>query len=196
MSLRRPSVLRWLLLLPAVGLLQAAAPVLPLPDDPRASDQDRAYMKRANELAALTASKGNSSYGALLVKDGVVLMEFGNDARTSGDITHHAETGLISKATRELGREAVAGAVLYTSTEPCIMCCGSIRWANLKKFVYGATALQVSKQRGGPLPEHPLQCREVFERIGAGDVAIIGPVSESAGLAVHAAAARAAGAAK
>src|SRR5688572_33217173 len=74
----------------------ATVSVTPLPDDPKCTEQDRGFMRRANEMAALTAQKGNSSYGAVLVKDGTILMEFGNDARMTGDTTHHAETGLIS----------------------------------------------------------------------------------------------------
>jgi len=178
----------------ALGALSVAfaAPVTPLPDDPAATEQDRVYIKRANELAAQTAAKGNSSYGALLVKDGAVLMEFGNDAKTSGDVTHHAETGLLSLASRKFGPDIVKDSVLYTSTEPCIMCCGAIRAAGLKEFVYGTTAIQVTRQRGGNVPENPLQCREVFARIGSGSVVIRGPLLEAEGLAVHAAAAAAA----
>lgn len=166
--------------------VRALGAVTPLPDDPACTDADRAFMRRANELAAETAAKGNSSYGALLVKDGKVLMEFGNDARTSGDSTHHAETGLISLASRTLGREVVAGSVLYTSTEPCIMCCGAVRAVGIKKFYYGVTAIQVTRLRGTKVPDKPLECREIFERIGSGDVAIFGPLLEAEGLKIHA----------
>jgi tRNA(Arg) A34 adenosine deaminase TadA len=184
---RRWSVIS-LLLATASFTTAATVSVAPLPDDPACTEQDRAFMKRANEMAAQTAARGNSSYGAVLVKDGAVLMEFGNDAKISGDVTHHAETGLISLASRKLGKDAVKGATLYTSTEPCIMCCGAIRAAGIKEFVYGTTAIQVTRLRGGKVPEHPLQCREVFARIGSEDVIIRGPLLEGDGLAVHAAA--------
>jgi len=177
----------------ATALATAATVSVPaLPDDPKCTDTDRGFMRRANEMAAATALKGNSSYGAVLVKDGTILMEFGNDARMTGDATHHAETGLISLASRKFGRETVAAAVLYTSTEPCIMCCGAIRAAGIKKFYYGTTAIQVTRLRGGKVPENPLQCREVFPRIGSPDVAIYGPLLEAEGLKVHADAAAAA----
>lgn len=167
----------------------ATVTVPPLADDPACTAVDKEFMHRANVMAAQTAAKGNSSYGAVLVKDGKILMEFGNDARMTGDATHHAETGLISLASRKFGRETVAASVLYTSTEPCIMCCGAIRSAGIKKFYYGVTAIQVARLRGAKVPEKPLQCREVFTRIGAGDVAIYGPLLEAEGLQVHATAA-------
>lgn len=169
--------------------LTAAAPaVVPLPDDPACTAEDRKFMVRAFEIAAATAAVGNSSYGALLVKDGQVLMEFGNDSNTSHDVTHHAETGLVSLASRKYDRATLAASTLYTSTEPCIMCCGSIRSAGIKKFVYGVTALQVTRLRGRPVPPNPLECREVYTRVGAADVTILGPLLEGEGLAVHAAA--------
>jgi tRNA(Arg) A34 adenosine deaminase TadA len=197
-SPRRISPRRWLGLglacLTALAATAAPVAVPALPDDPACTEQDKSFMKRANEMAAMTAAKGNSSYGAVLVKDGKILMEFGNDARMTGDATHHAETGLISIASRKFGREAIAAAVLYTSTEPCIMCCGAIRAAGIKKFYYGTTAIQVTRLRGAAVPEKPLQCREVFARIGSGEVAIYGPLLEAEGLQVHADAAAAAAA--
>ena len=179
----------FVLLIALLPVARAAAPAItPLPDDPACTAEDRKFMARANELAASAAAHGNSSYGALLVKDGKILIEGENDANTSRDITHHAETGLLSVASVKYGKATLADVILYTSTEPCIMCCGSIRAAGIKKFVYGVTATQVTRLRGRPLPAQPLECREVFVRTGSTDVKILGPVLEAAGLAIHAAA--------
>lgn len=170
--------------------LAAAAPtaVKPLPDDPACTDVDRKFMARANTLAAAAARNGNTAYGALLVKDGQVLMEFENDAIISRDVTHHAETGIISAASVKFGPAVLAQTTLYTSTEPCVMCCGAIRTAGIKKFIYGVTGIQSHRLRGRVISENPLQCREVFKRVGAGDVVILGPLLEAEGLAIHAAA--------
>jgi tRNA(Arg) A34 adenosine deaminase TadA len=169
--------------------LDAAIPVVSArADDPACTAEDRRFMARANELAAAAAARGNGAYGALLVRDGKIIMEGENDATTSRDVTHHAETGLISAASVKFGRAVLAECTLYTSTEPCIMCCGSIRAAGIKKFVYGVTATQVSLLRGRALPANPLECREVYARTGSGDVVILGPLMEGEGLAIHAAA--------
>lgn len=59
-----------------VALATAAPVAVPaLPDDPACTDGDRRFMTRAYELAASAAAKGNSTYGAWLVKDGRILME-------------------------------------------------------------------------------------------------------------------------
>jgi len=167
--------------------LAANAPVIPLPDDPACTPADRPFMNRANELAAAASAHGNGSYGAVLVKEGKIILEFEACSTTTSDPTQHAETGLIALASRTLGRETFEGATLYTSTEPCIMCCGAIRAGGLKEFVYGTTALQVTKLRGAKLPADPLQCREVFARSATPSaVTIRGPLMEAEGLAIHA----------
>jgi tRNA(Arg) A34 adenosine deaminase TadA len=172
-----------------LGIASAATEaVKSLPDDPACTPEDRKYMARAYELAAIASENGNGAYGALVVKDGKVLMEFSNNARTNGNVTHHGETGLVSLTSIRLGVNSMVGATFYTSTEPCIMCCGAIRGSRVAKLVYGTTAIQVGRLRGRPTPTNPLQVREVFERAGAGPITIVGPLMESEGLAVHAAA--------
>jgi len=185
--MKLPVVLRLVSLVAGASLAIAAlTPVQPLADDPACTAEDRRFMARATELAAAAVAHGNGAYGALIVKDGKILMEFENNATTGHDVTHHAETGLMSAASVKLGREVLAQCTLYTSTEPCIMCCGSIRYAGIKKIVYGVTATQVSRLRGRTLPASPLEIREVYERIGSADVVILGPLMEAEGLAVHA----------
>lgn len=167
----------------------AAAPgaVVPLPDDPSCTAADRTFMLRAVELAAAASAHGNGAYGAVLVKEGKIIMEFEAQSTSSKDVTKHAETGLVSAASRKFGRDALADTILYTSTEPCIMCCGAIRSAGIREFVYGTTGLQVTRLRGAKVPDNPLQCREVFERSPtANTTKIRGPLLEAEGLAVHA----------
>lgn len=169
-----------------------AIAVKALPDDPACTAEDRKFMARANELAVAAVAHGNTAYGAILVRDGKVLMEFENDAITSRNVTHHAETGIIAVASVKFGLPALAGATLYTSTEPCIMCCGAVRSAGLKRVVYGVTGTQSHLLRGrAPLP-NPLKIREIFQRLGATDIVVHGPLMEAEGLAIHTAALKAA----
>jgi len=179
--------LRFLLFLTLATSSVMAASVTPLPDDPACTAVDRRFMLRANELAAGASGHGNGSYGAILVKDGKIIGEFEACSSTASDPTMHAETGLIALASRTLGLEALQGSILYTSTEPCIMCCGAIRNAGIREFVYGVTAIQVTRLRGGKVPENPLQCREVFSRGSQTTTTVIrGPLMEAEGLVVHA----------
>lgn len=163
----------------------AVAPVPPLADDPSCTAQDRKFISRTFQLARASTDLGDGGHGALLVKDGKVIIEFQSCTNTTGDVSKHAETGLISMACRKFGPSIFEGATLYTSEEPCIMCCGSIRAAGIHKMVYGVTATQALLVSGHKLPVHPLQCREVYERLGY-QIEIHGPLMEPEGYQVTA----------
>jgi tRNA(Arg) A34 adenosine deaminase TadA len=175
------------ILITATATAATSAPITPLPDDPACTEIDRPFMNRANELAAAASAHGNGSYGAVLVKNGKIILEFEACSTTVSDPTQHAETGLIALASRTLGPKVFEGAILYTSTEPCIMCCGAIRAGGIKEFVYGTTAIQVTRLRGAKVPANPLECREIFARGTQSATTVIrGPLMEAEGLAIHA----------
>jgi len=185
---------RFLVLASASALLalKSAAAVAPLPDDPACDAADRQFMVRALELARSAVAHGNHPFSALLVKDGKIIFEYENTIYTTHDLTQHAETGLIGKATQKFDPATLAQCTLYASTEPCIMCCGAIRWAGIKRVVYGVTATQLMKVVYTVLPPapgavrvlQPLECREVFARTEP-SITVRGPLLEAEGLAIH-----------
>jgi tRNA(Arg) A34 adenosine deaminase TadA len=174
-----------LLLLVFTARVLADPPATPLPDDPACTETDRRFMTRAYELAREASVRRDMPVGAVLVKDGKIIFEYSNTVYTDSDPIMHAETGMFYVASPKLEKSVWAGAVLYTSTEPCIMCCGSIRAIGLKEVVYGTTALQVSRLAGRKLPVQPLECREIWRRIGY-DLKVRGPLMEDEGFKVRA----------
>jgi tRNA(Arg) A34 adenosine deaminase TadA len=151
------------------------------PDDPACTAEDRKFMARAHELSRLASRRGDSPIGAVLVKDGKIICEFGNTVNTDGDPTMHGETGLIHYASHVLEKSLWEGATLYTSLEPCIMCTGSIHWAGIKTVVYGGTTRQPNGQAWGP---DRLRCREVYDRFGW-DLTVRGPLMDAEYLQVR-----------
>lgn len=185
--------IRFLALVVATLLAVAArAAVAPLLDDPACDAADRQFMARALELARHAVTHGNHPFSALLVKDGKIIFEYENTIYTTHDLTQHAETGLIGKATQKFDPATLAQCTMYASTEPCIMCCGAIRWAGIKRVVYGVTATQLMKVVAAVLPPapdpvpaiKPLECREVFARTEPA-ISVRGPLLEAEGLAIH-----------
>ncbi|WP_308985329.1 nucleoside deaminase [Thalassobacterium sedimentorum] len=170
-----------------------AKQIMALPDDPATTTADRELMSYAYALAERAVEHGNHPFSALLVKDGEIIFEFENAVYTLQDVTQHAETGLISQATRQFDRATLAASTLYASTEPCIMCCGAIRWAGIRKVVYGTTSSKLTEvirqiypaAAKNPLPESPLAIREIFQRTEPG-VQVYGPLMEAEGIAIHA----------
>jgi tRNA(adenine34) deaminase len=170
------------ILLPALSA-RAEVPV-PLPDDPSCTAADRVFMERAYELARYATTHGGAPFGAVLVNDGKIIAEFSNCEFSTGDITQHAETGLISAYSPKISRETFAKSTLYTSSEPCTMCCGSIRFARIGKVVYGTSELQFLRVMGIPTAENPLESKEVFMRTSP-STKVLGPLMEKEGLEIH-----------
>ena len=153
-----------------------------LPDDPLSTPADQEFIRRAYELARRAYAHGNRPFGSLLVHDGKTIAEYENRVNTSGDVTQHAETGLVALATTQFSQDILARSILYTSTEPCIMCCGAIYWAGIPKMVYGTTASQMSQLLDRDSASFP--AIEVFQRIHP-QMVVVGPVMEEEGLKVH-----------
>src|SRR5277367_6053121 len=144
-------------------------------DDPACTAQDRVYMARAYELARYATTHGGGPFGALLVKDGKVLAEYSNCVHSTGDVTKHAETGLISAFSPKIDRETFSKSTLYTSTEPCAMCCGSICFAGIGRVVYGVSEAPFEHTMGLTPPANPLTSHEILGRI-APQVKVLGPL--------------------
>jgi tRNA(Arg) A34 adenosine deaminase TadA len=95
---------------------------------------DQQYMDRCLELAALAAAAGESPVGSVIVKDGQIIGEAYEKSRQLTDITRHAEALAVIDAVKKNG--SVAGAVLYTNVEPCLLCSYIIRHHRIARVVY------------------------------------------------------------
>lgn len=141
-------------------------------------------MRRCLELAETARQKTNFPFGALLVRNGTVLWEEENSVVTDRDPTRHAELKLISNACRTLSRQEVSSAILYSSTEPCLMCAGSIYWADIGKVVYGCSEASLRKLTGQDdrEGEFGIACRDILRCYG---IELVGPILEREALRVH-----------
>jgi len=105
-----------------------------------ASDRDAAFMRLAIDRGrrAGLVDRTGGPFGAVIVRDGVVLAEEGNTVTRDRDPTAHAEVNAIRAACRRVGSHELAGATLYTSSECCPMCYAAARWARIGKIFYAA----------------------------------------------------------
>lgn len=104
------------------------------------------FMDIALEEAALGVKNGDGGpFGAVVVKDGVVVAKAHNRVVADNDPTAHAEVEAIRKAGKMLGRFDLSDCELYTTCEPCPMCYAAIQWAGIKKVYYGCTRYDAAK---------------------------------------------------
>src|SRR3954469_19647648 len=80
------------------------------------------FMRRCLELAAVARSRGNTPVGSVVVLDGKIVGEASETLPMGTSVTGHAEVLSCQEALDRDGRRDLAGAVLYTTAEPCYMC--------------------------------------------------------------------------
>jgi guanine deaminase len=98
----------------------------------------------AEAIAGAKAGQGGP-FGAVVVKDGVVIAKASNAVVATNDPTAHAEVQAIRAACATLGSFQLDGCDIYASCEPCPMCLGAILWARPRAIYYAATRVQAAQ---------------------------------------------------
>jgi len=110
--------------------------------DQAGSAEDERYMRMAID----EARQGDFPFGAVIVRDGVVVARGRNLGRQNDDPTAHGEIVAIRRCLADHGSTALRGATLYTSGEPCAMCMGAILWSRMGRLVYAASVRQLASR--------------------------------------------------
>ncbi len=100
----------------------------------------REFMQYAIELSAknMRSNKGGP-FAAIIVKEGEIIAEGGNEVTSENDPTAHGEIVAIRKACKKLNTFNLEGCSIYSSCEPCPMCLCAIYWARLDALYFGGT---------------------------------------------------------
>ena len=129
-----------------ITALTSAAVLLPsgrLVAAANATADDEGFMRMALD----EARQGDSPFGAVIVRDGLVLARGRNLARTNGDPTAHGEMIAIRRCLADHGSAALQGTTLYTTGEPCVMCIGAILWGRVGRLVFAVSVEQLATTR-------------------------------------------------
>ncbi|HET7697046.1 MAG TPA: tRNA adenosine(34) deaminase TadA [Vicinamibacterales bacterium] len=140
---------------------------------------DPQWMRYALNRALQAGDRGEVPVGAVIVLDGELLAEGGNEPIGANDPTAHAEIVAIRRAASELRNYRLTGATLYVTIEPCQMCVGAMIHARVARLVYGAPEPKAGAiESAMRAHEHPAlnhrlevqggvletECREVMQR--------------------------------
>jgi tRNA(Arg) A34 adenosine deaminase TadA len=96
------------------------------------------YMRLALAKAREGVAKGQTPFGACIVRDGRVVACEHNAVWDRTDSTAHAEVQAIRVACARLGTVDLSGCEIYATCEPCPMCFGAIHWARISTIVFGS----------------------------------------------------------
>ena len=101
---------------------------------------DVKFMTLALREAEKAGKRNEVPVGAILALDGRVIARGHNrkEFSVSQDPTAHAEIIALRKAAKKLKRWRMAGASLYVTLEPCLMCMGAIIQSRISRIVFAA----------------------------------------------------------
>jgi len=109
------------------------------------SEEDKKkFMQMAIDLSIEAVNKGSYPFGAVIVKDGVVIGKGYNNTYAAHDPTAHGEIGAIRDACKNLGTIDLTGCDLYTNGESCPMCFGAAYWSHIKNIYYSVPYEEIS----------------------------------------------------
>ena len=108
---------------------------------------DKKFMRLAIRKAREGIRKGQTPFGACIVKNRRVLSCAYNIVWKSADITAHAEIHAIREACKKLNTIDLSGCTIYSTCEPCPMCFSACHWAKISKIIYG-TSIRDAKTMG------------------------------------------------
>lgn len=96
------------------------------------------FMRRAIQLARAGMNSGaGGPFGAVIVRDGLIVGEGWNRVIGTNDPTAHGEITAIRDACAKMGTFSLEGCEIHTTGQPCPMCLGAIHWARIRKIYYG-----------------------------------------------------------
>ncbi|RNC67144.1 nucleoside deaminase [Proteiniphilum sp. X52] len=116
---------------------------------------DQYFMQQALREAHRAFENEEVPVGAIVVANDRIITRAHNLTETLNDVTAHAEMQAITAAANVLGGKYLTDCTLYVTVEPCPMCAGALRWAQISRIVYGASDEKRGYSQISPYLLHP-----------------------------------------
>lgn len=100
---------------------------------------DEDFMRLAVASARDGIERLEFPFGCCIAQDRNRYVFAGNHSLKSGDPTSHAEINTIREWSQRYGAASLKETVIYTTSEPCLMCLGAINWAQIPRVVFGTS---------------------------------------------------------
>ena len=130
---------------------------------------DEDFMRMAIAKAREGLEKGQTPFGACIVKNGDVVTCVHNVVWEATDITAHAEVHAIRKACKKLQTIDLSGCNIYSTCELCPMCFSACHWANISKIFFGA---KIADAQSANFNELTLS-NETMKKLGGSPIEIV-----------------------
>jgi len=101
---------------------------------------DAVFIGRAFEMRDRAIASGDQAYGAIVVRDGIIVGQSPSRVVVHHDPTAHAEMESIRDTAARLANRDLSGCTLYSSSSACPMCEAAAYWAGIERMVSGRGA--------------------------------------------------------
>jgi tRNA(adenine34) deaminase len=105
------------------------------------------FAARAMALREEAIRRGDQPYGAVVVKDGVIVGEGVSAVITRNDADAHAERVALRDAQRRSNSADLAGCVLFGSSRACTLCEAAAYRAGIARMYFGVGATDAGAPR-------------------------------------------------
>ena len=122
------------------------------------------HIREAVALARANVAEGGSPYGAVIVRDGAVLVRAANTVHLTNDPSDHAEMVALRAASRTLGSRDLSDCVMYASGQPCPMCHAAMRLAGFREGYFAFEAEEAERYGAGSAAIYAELCRPLDEQ--------------------------------
>jgi tRNA(adenine34) deaminase len=132
------------------ALLMAAATSvmgLAMPASGAAAADEQYFVDEAFRMRAQAIAAGDQPYGAVMVLDGAIVGFGPSRVVTDGDLDAHAERVALWDARRRLGRAALTGAIIYSTSRPCLACQEALAQAEVAEMRVGPAGASAGAPR-------------------------------------------------
>ncbi len=142
------------------------------------------FMALAIEEALSGLREGERPFGSVVVRDETIVGRGRNRVNTTFDPTTHAEILAIRDAAANLKELRLTGCTLYTTCEPCPMCCGAILYSgkpptsNIDTLVMGTRFADVRTFAKGLFEPQDYTVERLLELTGANPKIVSGVMQE------------------
>ena len=142
--------------------------------------RDEDFLRLVIKLAMTARQHGEYPFGAVLMKDRQVVHQAIDQCLSYSDPTAHAELLVISEYCRQIRTLDLDGCTLFSSTEPCVLCSGAIKWSRISRVVFSVSQEMLQQMTGGRLKP---SCADLINT-GYRKIEVVGPVLPEEGLTV------------
>jgi tRNA(Arg) A34 adenosine deaminase TadA len=105
------------------------------------------FVAEAVRMRNEAVARGDQAYGAVVVRQGVIVGYGPSRVVTDRNPDAHAERVALWDAQQRLGTKDIAGAVIYSTSRPCPICESALALGNIERMYHGPEAADAGKPR-------------------------------------------------